>query len=126
MADKVINMQIVNELLELCEDGDTELLVDLIDMFLSDGPAKLRGVRDGLAAGDFEQVERAAHSLKGSAGNLGAVKLQDVSEAIQLASNAKAVSPLPQLATELEQTYREAEVELRRLRERFAGSLGAG
>ena len=43
---EVINMEVVDELLSLSEDGDPELLVDLIQMYLEDGPRKLEEIVD--------------------------------------------------------------------------------
>ena len=60
-----------NELLALM-DGDRELLLELIGVFLEDAPQRIQGVRGALADHDSEAVYRAAHALKGSAGNFGA------------------------------------------------------
>ncbi len=119
MTDGVINMSVVAELLDLCDDGDTELIVDLIEMFLEDGPDRVREVREGLETEDWERVERAAHSLKGSSGNLGASKVQDVSEALQLASRQGIQTPdgkrIRQLSEELRKNYDDADRALREL-----------
>ncbi len=98
--DQVLDMSVVEELLSFADDGDPELLIDLIQMFLDDGPAKVQSITDGARTGDFEKMERAAHSLKGSSGNLGARLLQEVCEQMQMASRqhkldeARKVSPL--------------------------------
>ena len=83
---EAINMDIVEELLSLSDQGDPELLIDLIQMYLQDSPNKLAEINAGLEAQDYERVERAAHSLKGSAGNLGAVLVQRDCDQLQQAS----------------------------------------
>jgi HPt (histidine-containing phosphotransfer) domain-containing protein len=60
-----------NELLALME-GDRDLLQELIGVFLEDAPQRVEGVRRALADGDANALYRAAHALKGSAGNFGA------------------------------------------------------
>ena len=60
-----------NELLALM-DGDRELLLELIDVFLEDAPQRIQSVRRTLVDRDAEALYRAAHALKGSAGNFGA------------------------------------------------------
>ena len=75
--DNVLDHTVLDELLSFADDGDPELLVDLIQMFLEDGPSKVAAVSQGLAIGDFDMAERAAHSLKGSSGNLGAKLVHD-------------------------------------------------
>ncbi len=109
----VIDMSVVEELLDLCDDRDPELLVDLIGMFLEDGPARIQSILDGLEKNDLEMVERAAHSLKGSAGNLGALKVQGHADAMQVASRQGEGDKLNQLVPSLQSDYQEAEQALR-------------
>jgi PAS domain S-box-containing protein len=46
--------------------GDKELLRELIEMFLADGPRLWEDVADALARGDAQKLGRAVHTLKGS------------------------------------------------------------
>jgi two-component system, sensor histidine kinase and response regulator len=117
--DPVLDMSVVEELLSFSDDGDPELLLDLIQMFLDDGPEKVRAVQEGLAAGDFDQMERAAHSLKGSSGNLGARLLQDTCEKIQVATRLRQLEESRSLAGQLQAKFAEAETALRQLHETY-------
>ena len=119
--DQVLDMSVVEELLSFSDDGDPELLLDLIQMFLEDGPEKVRAVNEGLLAGDFEKMERAAHSLKGSSGNLGARLLQDTCEHLQLATRGRKLDESRSLTSQLEQRFQEAEVALRQLHDTYNG-----
>ena len=56
----VLDMTVVDELIALSDDGDPELLLDLIGLFLSDSPSKLEAVCEGVQTGDLDRVERAA------------------------------------------------------------------
>ncbi len=60
------------ERLEEAFEDDTTGIADLLDMALETGAKHRRALEAGLAAGDTEIVRRAAHSIKGSAGNIGA------------------------------------------------------
>ena len=60
-------------------------------------------------------AERAAHSLKGSSGNLGARLLQDVCEELQLSTRNHRLDESRRLAPQLTQRFAEAEVALRKL-----------
>src|SRR3977135_3259564 len=75
-----------NELLALM-DGDRELLLELIDVFLEDAPQRIQAVQSALADRDADAVYRAAHALKGSAGNFGAPEV--VSRANRLEALAR-------------------------------------
>lgn len=118
---QILDMSVVEELLSFADDGDPELLLDLIRMFLDDGPSKVRAVTEGLLAGDFDKMERAAHSLKGSSGNLGAKLLQDVCEQIQVTARNHQLDPLRPLAAELVANYAQAEQALRGLQTSYQG-----
>jgi HPt (histidine-containing phosphotransfer) domain-containing protein len=112
---QVLDMSVVEELLSFSDDGDPELLLDLIQMFLDDGPCKVAAVQEGLAKGDFDQAERAAHSLKGSSGNLGAQLLQNVCEEMQLATRQHRLDESRRLAEQLQERFTEAEAALKQL-----------
>jgi CheY-like chemotaxis protein/HPt (histidine-containing phosphotransfer) domain-containing protein len=55
--------------------GDEELLRELVEMFLSEGPPLLEKIRAAIEVKDAEVVERAAHLLKGSACNFAAAEV---------------------------------------------------
>lgn len=120
LMNDVLDMAVVEELLSLSDDGDPELLLDLIRLFLADGPVKVAAVRDGLAAKDFEVMERAAHSLKGSSGNLGARRLQNTCEQMQLATRNHDLPTSARLTPQLVAEYSEVERALQDLRQRYA------
>jgi len=60
-----------DELLALME-GDRDLLLELIDVFFEDAPQRIEALRRALADRDADALYKAAHALKGSAGNFGA------------------------------------------------------
>src|SRR5207248_10364829 len=54
-------------------EGDTTLLREVTDLFLEDAPRLLAEIRDAISRKDAKALERAAHALKGSIANFGAV-----------------------------------------------------
>src|SRR6267142_3988047 len=50
-------------------EGDTELLVKIIEVFLDDSPKLLSRIREALKREDLKLLEQPAHTLKGSTGN---------------------------------------------------------
>lgn len=115
----VLDMTVVDELIALSDDGDPELLLDLIELFLSDSPGKLDSVAKGVQSGDLERVERAAHSLKGSSGNLGARRLQHLCESLVGRSRTGDLEGARRVATQLESVFDEARAALLRLQAQF-------
>jgi HPt (histidine-containing phosphotransfer) domain-containing protein len=74
----VLDMRILAELRELGGEDDPGLIAELIDIFLSDAPQRLQDISRGLTSGDLATVERAAHTLKSSSANIGAIGLSRI------------------------------------------------
>lgn len=55
--------------------GDTEFLAELLQAYFDDSPKLLEAMRMALVGGNAEEFRRAAHSLKSSSANFGAMKL---------------------------------------------------
>jgi signal transduction histidine kinase/DNA-binding response OmpR family regulator len=68
-------------------DGDEELLAELIDLFITEVPGKLTGLRESQTSNDTPALADFAHSVKGMAGHFCAVSL--VEKAKQLEDTAR-------------------------------------
>jgi len=55
--------------------GQPDIVAEVVALFLRDAPARLAEIRDAVGRGDLSAAARAAHTLKGSAGHLGAKTL---------------------------------------------------
>ena len=117
--DQVLDMEVVDELVALTGDGDPELLLDLIHMFLEDAPSKLEAMTEGVAKGDLEQVAQAAHSLKGSAGNLGIRMVQHDCDELQNAGHNNEVDRVRKVVARLEENFSQAIAALEDLKGRY-------
>ncbi|MCY2955836.1 MAG: Hpt domain-containing protein [Planctomycetota bacterium] len=118
--DQVLDMAVVDELLSLTDEGDPELLLDLIKLYLDDGPLKIHSLFRGIAAVDFDEVERAAHSLKGSSGNLGARLLQETCEQLQNTSRLHDQSTTKRLTQQAMAQFADVRAELLQLQRRYS------
>ncbi len=70
-----IDMEVLRSLRELQEPGEPDPVLELVDLFLSDAQPRLDQLQTALAASDWPRISGQAHSLKGSASNLGAKHL---------------------------------------------------
>ena len=61
-----------------CVGGDEELLQVVLDVFLGDTPKQIDRIEEALAAGDARLATRAAHTIGGASGNVGAHVLRDM------------------------------------------------
>lgn len=72
---RVLDMGVIATLKELGGEDEPELFVELVDLFLEDARGNFQNLRDALDRADAQGVERAAHTLKSSCGNVGATGL---------------------------------------------------
>jgi HPt (histidine-containing phosphotransfer) domain-containing protein len=56
-------------------DGEPDLVIELIDLYLEDAPRRLSAMQESAAHRDWQSVKREAHSLRGSSGSVGAVEV---------------------------------------------------
>jgi HPt (histidine-containing phosphotransfer) domain-containing protein len=83
--------------------GDQRLLGELVTTFVDDGPKRLQAIRAALTASDVRQMEHAAHSLKGSAAILGAIRLQSAALALEDAAHDGRTENSPDLVAQIAQ-----------------------
>jgi HPt (histidine-containing phosphotransfer) domain-containing protein len=67
----------LDRLRQLEDELGADVAVELIDLFICDGPEQLSTMRQAATGSDAEALKRAAHSMKGSCGNLGLQSLSD-------------------------------------------------
>ncbi|MBI2159738.1 MAG: Hpt domain-containing protein [Candidatus Rokubacteria bacterium] len=82
--------------------GDRQLLRELVAIFVEEAPGRLAELRRAAAARDATTVERVAHSLKGSAGLLGAASLHAASAELEERAVAKRVDGAADLVARVE------------------------
>ena len=91
----------------LCRLGGNKFAVEMIELFFSYGGKKLAAARKSQESGNLAALAEAAHPLKSSAGNVGAVRVQTLAAQVeQSALEAKAAEAGTQLA-ELENAFAE-------------------
>jgi HPt (histidine-containing phosphotransfer) domain-containing protein len=82
--------------------GDAELLREIAALFLDDYPKVLDDLRDAIARGDAERIERTAHGLKGSVATFGARPAMEAARTIEGMGRAREFSEIRQVFTTLE------------------------
>lgn len=78
-----VDPEVLEMLASLQEPGEPDLVVELVSLFLRDTPERLRDL-DARPL-DGARTVRVAHAVKGSAGNLGAMHLQDLAGRLEQA-----------------------------------------
>jgi len=78
-----IDPNVIEELRALQSSGSPNFLSELIDIFLKEQGQNLSRLRKAMDARDDASLERVAHTMKGSCGNLGARDLSKVCSDLQ-------------------------------------------
>ena len=92
--------------------GGEPLLAKMIELFSSHVQLVLTEAFASLKAGEVESVERAVHSIKSSAGHLGAWELRELAEKAEQTAHDRNVSELGGLLSDIEEAFHRARTRL--------------
>jgi len=70
-----VDEEVLSELFSLLDDGTTDGLSGVCDLFLVGAPTSLAEMENALAGERLDEVRRLAHTLRGTAGAFGALRL---------------------------------------------------
>lgn len=105
---EVVDDSVLESYRGLQEEGEPDLVTELIDIFLDDLPSRLAAIRSAVDLGDPKAIRLAAHSLKGGAASIGAARLAALSAALEaqgrsgeVATAATYVAPIERAAADV-------------------------
>jgi HPt (histidine-containing phosphotransfer) domain-containing protein len=104
-----VNPKVIQELRDI---GGPSFLAELIDLFISEGTGHVARIRESFDARDAQLLERSAHTLKGSAGNLGAQALSRLCADLQTAAKGGDWDRAAELIAPIEGEFAAARAEL--------------
>jgi histidine phosphotransfer protein HptB len=116
MADlPIIDPQALENLRALNPDDNDSFLREIAGIFLEDTPLRIAELDQSLAAGDASKFTRAAHSIKGSSSNLGAMTLRAAAERLEHQSKSAGLSDVAPLVDAVKAEFDRSRAELGRL-----------
>lgn len=83
ITNDAVDMDLLNAFEELQLDDGSDLIVELIDLYLPDAAQRVSQIRDASIATEWVVLKRAAHNLRGSSGNLGVRKVAEICEKLE-------------------------------------------
>ncbi|KAE9644433.1 Hpt domain-containing protein [Pseudomonas sp. PB103] len=98
MTDQHVDREALSVLREVMEDGYPELL----DTFLTDSESRLVELRK---TADAKVLSEVAHSFKGSASNMGAVRLAELCQTLESEAKDKSPSEIAMLVTDISNEF---------------------
>ncbi len=78
-----INFPINLEYLNQISEGDQEFELELLNLFIEDAESHLGAAITAIINQDYKALEREAHHLKGSSGNVGAQNMRELAYALE-------------------------------------------
>ena len=83
MLRVAVDLDILRSYEKIQLDGEPDLIVELIDLYLEDARRRLAVMKLWLAKRNWLSLKREAHSLRGSSGNLGALQMVLICDEIE-------------------------------------------
>ena len=90
-------------------DGDVEFEQELIEMYLEDANEHVQAIGQCISDGDVTQLSRAAHTLKGSSANIGAVKVQEAAYKLETTAHSGDLGAASGILTEIKEALTETD-----------------
>ena len=111
--DEVLDAITLQGLRELGGEDDPGLFAELIDLFLEDAPLRMEELRRGLDKRDMPLLERAAHTLKSSSANIGALSMSCICKRIETSVRSQRCEEVASLVEESRVLWPQVEAALR-------------
>lgn len=108
----VIDTEVIAQLKEIL--GDDLSLV--LDSFISESDGIEKDLREGMSSGNLDVVKQASHSMKSMAGNVGAMKLSELSDQIQVKAANQDAGGVAELIPEFDEQLQLARTEINSLK----------
>ncbi|MBA3716314.1 MAG: Hpt domain-containing protein [Pyrinomonadaceae bacterium] len=79
-------------------------MIELIGLYLRDTPLHMAALREAMAEGNLPSLQQAAHTLKGSSGNLGVRQMTILSDELERKSRDGSLEKVEALLTVIDST----------------------
>ena len=114
-SDASLDPDVIDKLRQLTPPGEPDVLNQVLQLFLTEVPRRVERLRNALASGDIEEVARCAHSLKGSAGNIGARALHELCSRMDAQARENDLAGAGSLVDSVTAEFGKVESEIHRL-----------
>jgi HPt (histidine-containing phosphotransfer) domain-containing protein len=114
-AGGAVDHSIINQLRSMSGAEGDVVISELATLFLQEAAMQLTTIATALDAQDFRKMQKAAHSLKSSSGNVGAQRFSLLCHQIEQANNPSELEAARAIARELRGEFVRVREELARL-----------
>jgi HPt (histidine-containing phosphotransfer) domain-containing protein len=114
-AEPVLDPAVIATLRQLTPPGEPDVLAEVLELFLQDVPRRLARLRASCGSGDAVELHKTAHSLKGSAGNIGARAMFAICRQLDDHGRAGDLTDAKRLVDALDAEFARVEVAIRQI-----------
>jgi signal transduction histidine kinase/DNA-binding response OmpR family regulator/HPt (histidine-containing phosphotransfer) domain-containing protein len=100
-----IDRSVLDSLRELQIPGEPDLVAEFVRLFHDETPPLVAALRAGVSDGEADAIRRAAHTLKSSSANLGALHMSAISAKLEQKGRSGELEGTPALLSELEREF---------------------
>jgi TMAO reductase system sensor TorS len=111
-TEPVLDPEALARIRVLQRPGTPDLLARIVRVYLEHAPTLLDTLQQAVAAGDPIAVQKAAHALKSSSANLGAVRLSALCKALEDYGRNRRLTEAPHLCQQVQAEYASVQQQL--------------
>jgi CheY-like chemotaxis protein/HPt (histidine-containing phosphotransfer) domain-containing protein len=100
-----VDVSVLEKLNVLQEEGEPDIVVELIRSFMDQTPSRLSNLHTAFATGDFEAVCDEAHTIKSSARTMGGLYLGELCQELEDLRSSPAPEKVKDLADKIQSEY---------------------
>lgn len=115
VASDALDFEVLKAFARVKSDDGSDVVIELIDLYLQSTAQRITTMLNAAREGEWEQLKRAAHTLKGSSSTLGVRQIAKICQDLEVASSRSDVHTLMSL---LESKYVETKPVLIQERDR--------
>ena len=104
-AGRPIDPKALDQIRSLQREGMPDLVEKVINLYLQDTPHLIQAIQEAVAQGDPLALKKAAHTLKSSSANLGAVTLAELCKTLEMMGHANTVENAEDIAAKMGVEY---------------------
>jgi HPt (histidine-containing phosphotransfer) domain-containing protein len=100
-----VDINVLTSLADGQEDGEPDLVVELIELYLLDTTRRIAALQEALAVSDWQSLSKVAHGLKGSSSTVGAAQVADTCEELERLASAVVGEKISTVVERLEKEF---------------------
>ena len=112
---RALDRDVLATLRQLNEPGEPDVVKEVLALFVADAPRRMEAIVAAVVAHDAAALQRAAHTMKGASGTIGATALQGECRALEEFGKQQNFAAASARLEALEHEYRRVQADIAQL-----------